>query len=156
VGLVSTIILQSFFSGGLDSPFRVLTFSAFFHTVRIFGGQLATTVMSHFIAEQEKVHSYLVGLHVQPGDWVTDHTLKYLTAGLAAKSSGIADSAGRALLVVSGAVRVQAYALTFVDAFHLIAWASVAILIAIATLRRFPLGFAELRRIGQDSHNHTG
>jgi MFS transporter, DHA2 family, multidrug resistance protein len=155
VGLVSTIILQSFFSGGLDSPFRVLTFSAFFHTVRIFGGQLATTVMSHFIAEQEKVHSYLVGLHVQPGDWVTDHTLKYLTAGLAAKSSGIADSAGRALLVVSGAVRVQAYALTFVDAFHLIAWASVAILIAIATLRRFPLGLADLRQMDRDSYNRA-
>jgi len=30
VGLVSTIVLQALFSGGLDSPYRVLTFSAFF------------------------------------------------------------------------------------------------------------------------------
>ena len=83
VGLVSTLILQSFFSGGLDSPSRVLTFSAFFHCVRIFGGQVGTTVMARFIAEQEKLHSYLVGLHVQSGDWITEHTVRLLTAGLA-------------------------------------------------------------------------
>src|ERR1044071_5956918 len=69
VGLVSSLILQSFASGGLESPYRVLTFSAFLHGVRIFGGQLGTTLMGHFIAEQEKVHSYLVGLHVQHGGW---------------------------------------------------------------------------------------
>src|SRR5580698_3609495 len=37
VGLVSAIILQALFSGALLKPQRVLTFSAFFHTVRIFG-----------------------------------------------------------------------------------------------------------------------
>src|SRR6185503_10450267 len=80
VGLVSSLILQSFFSGGLESPYRVLTFSAFVHGVRIFGGQLGTTMMTRFIAEQEKLHSYLLGLHVQAGDWVTDHALKFLSA----------------------------------------------------------------------------
>ena len=69
VGLVSTIVLQAFFSGGLESPYRILTFSAFFHVVRLFGGQIGVTVMTHFIAEREKVHSFLVGLQVQPGDW---------------------------------------------------------------------------------------
>src|SRR6185503_10000921 len=80
VGLVSSLILQAFFSGGLESPFRVLTFSALLHLVRIFGGQLGTTMMTRFIAEQEKLHSYLLGLHVQAGDWVTDHALKFLSA----------------------------------------------------------------------------
>ena len=83
VGLVSTIILQSFFSGALGSPSRVLTFSAFFHVVRLFAGQVGVTVMARFIAEQEKVHSYLVGLHVQSGDWIAEHTVRLLTAGLA-------------------------------------------------------------------------
>ena len=90
VGLVSSLILQSFFSGGLASPYRVLTFSAFLHLVRIFGGQVGTTLMTRFIAEQEKLHSYLLGLHVQPGDWITDRVLHLLTAGLAARSSGTA------------------------------------------------------------------
>jgi DHA2 family multidrug resistance protein len=155
VGLVSTLILQSFFSGGLDSPYRVLTFSSFLHLVRIFGGQLGTTLMSRFVAEQEKVHSYLVGLHVQSADWVTGHTLTDLTAGLAAKSTGIAAASGRAVGVVGGAVRTQAYALAFIDAFHLIAWACVIVLIAIATVRGFPFGLGDLRKMDADAYNRT-
>ena len=144
VGLVSTLILQAFFSGGLDSPYRVLTFSAFLHGVRIFGGQAGTTLMARFIAEQEKLHSYLVGLHVQPGGWIADHAVGLLTAGLAGRSSGTAGAAGRAVGLVAGGVRQQAYSLTFIDAFHLLAWAPVATLILIATLRRFPLNFRDL------------
>ena len=144
VGLVSSLILQAFFSGGLDSPYRVLTFSAFLHGVRIFGGQLGTTLMGRFIAEQEKVHSYLVGLHVQPGGWIADHTVKLLSAGLAARSSGTVDAAGRAVGLVAGGVRQQAYALTFIDAFHLIAWASVATLLLLATIGKSPLNFRDL------------
>jgi DHA2 family multidrug resistance protein len=149
VGLVSSLILQAFFSGGLDSPYRVLTFSAFLHGVRIFGGQAGTTVMARFIAEQEKVHSYLVGLHVQPGAWIADHTVRLLSAGLAARSSGAPGAVGRAVGLVAGFVRLQAYSLTFIDAFHLIAWASVATLIVIATLRRFPLNYRDLAALDE-------
>src|SRR5262249_17577461 len=140
----STLILQSFFSGGLDSPFRVLTFSAFLHLVRIFGGQVGTTLMTRFIAEQEKLHSYLLGLHVQSGEWITDHTVRLLTAGLGGRSNGSAGAAGRAVGLVASDVRLQAYSLTFIDAFHLLAWVSVATLLLIATIRSFPLNFRDL------------
>jgi len=53
-------------------------------------------------------------------------------------------SATRRFAGVAGGVRLQAYSLTFIDAFHLIAWASVATLILIATLRRFPLNYRDL------------
>jgi DHA2 family multidrug resistance protein len=122
VGLVSAIILQSF--DGFDSPIHVLTFSAFFHTVQ--------------------VHSYLIGLHIQSGASSVEHTLRALTAGLAAKSSGAAAADGRAVGLIGGAVRLQAYTLAFVDAFHLIAWVSVVTLILLATLRRFPVNFRDL------------
>jgi DHA2 family multidrug resistance protein len=144
VGLVSSLILQSLFSGGLDSPYRVLTFSSFLHLTRIFGGQLGTTLMTRFLAEQEKLHSYLVGLHVQSGDWITDHTVQLLTAGLAAQSNGTAGAAGRAVELVAADVRQQAWSLSFIDAFHLIAWASVATLILIATVRRSPMNYRGL------------
>ena len=117
---------------------------AFIHAVRIFGGQVGVTVMSRFIAEQEQVHSYLVGLHVQRGGWVAEHTVGLLSAGLSAQSSGAASAAGRAVGLVAGGVRLQAYSLTFIDAFHLIAWVSVATLILLATIRRFPLTFRDL------------
>jgi MFS transporter, DHA2 family, multidrug resistance protein len=147
IGLVSTILLQALFSGGLDSPFRVLTFSAFFHTVRLFGGQIGVTLMVHYIAEREKLHSYLLGLHVQPGDWITEHAARSLTAGLAAKSSGLAAAGGRAVALVDAKIRLQAYALTYIDAFHLVAWVCVFTLVAIALLHRSPLNFAALARV---------
>jgi DHA2 family multidrug resistance protein len=144
VGLVSSIILQAFFSGALGAPARILTFSAFFHCVRIFAGQIGVTVMARFIAEQEKLHSYLIGLHVQSGNWIADHTARLLTAGLAGRSAGTEEAAGRAAGLVAGGVRVQAYTLSLIDAFHLMAWMSVAMLILLATLGRFPLNFREL------------
>ena len=148
VGLVSSIILQVFVSGGLDSPYRVLTFSAFFHLTRIFGGQIGTTVMVRFIAEQEKLHSNLLGLQVQAGDWIAQHTVGVLTAAVAGRSSGVAGATGRAVGLVAGGVRLQAYTLTFIDAFHFLAWATVATLILIATLRRFPLNYRVLAALG--------
>src|SRR5262249_42820219 len=97
VGVVSSLVLQSLLSGGLDSPFRVLTFSAAIHTMRLFGGQLGAVLMGRFIAEQEKLHSYLVGLHVQPGSWIAQRILTGATAGFAARSSGVAAAAGRSV-----------------------------------------------------------
>jgi DHA2 family multidrug resistance protein len=144
IGLVSTIVLQAAFSGGMASPFRVLTFSAFFHTVRLFGGQIGVVWMVHFIAEREKLHSYLLGLQVQAGDWVTEQTLRGLTAGLSAKSSGIAAASGRAVAIVDGKLRLEAFTLTFIDGFHLIAWTCVFTLALIALLHRFPLSLGDL------------
>jgi DHA2 family multidrug resistance protein len=155
-GLVATIVLQALFSGGLDSPYRVLTFSAFFHVVRLFGGQIGATLMGHFIAEREKLHSFLLGLHVQPGNWITAETVTDLTGGLAAKSSGLPAAAGRAIDIVSSSVRLQAYALSFIDAFHLIAWTCVVTLLLIALLRGFPLNFRELRAMAADASHATG
>ncbi len=143
VGLVSTIILQSFTSGALQSPFRILTFSSFFHTVRLFGGQIGVVMMTRFIAEQEKLHSYLLGLHVQPGDWVTDYTFRGVSAGLQAKSNGVAGALSRAAVLVDSKLRLQAYTLTFIDAFHFIVWMCVATLIVIALLRRSPIGYGD-------------
>jgi len=139
VGLVAAIILQSFTSGGLQSPFRILTFSAFFHTMRLFGGQVGVAAMTHFIAEREKLHSHLLGLQVQAGDWVSEHVLRGVTAGLTPQSSGVA--AGRAAAIIDGKIRLEAYTLTFIDAFHLIAWVCVGTLVLIALLRRSSIGY---------------
>ena len=101
VGLVSTIILQAFFSGALNGPARILTFSAFFHTVRLFAGQIGVVVMGRFIAEQEKAYSYLIGLQVQSGDWTTEHSVRLLAAR---RSRRIPDQIGDLL---AGGDRVQ-------------------------------------------------
>jgi DHA2 family multidrug resistance protein len=144
IGLVSTIVLQAIFSGGLSKPQDALTFSAFFHIIRLFGGQVGAVLMGHYIAVQEQLHSNLLGLHVQHGNWLDDASITQLAAALYGKSAGWAAATGRAIGVTGVRVRLQAYTLTFIDGFHLVAWACVAALIVIALLRRSPLNYAEL------------
>jgi DHA2 family multidrug resistance protein len=144
IGLVSTIVLQAVFTGGLSKPQAALTFSAYFHTIRLFGGQLGVAFMTHFIAVREQLHSNLLGLHLQQGNWIDDTALRQLTAGLYAKSSGLPAATGRAVGLIGARVRLQAYSLTFIDGFHLIAWACVAALLLIALLRKSPLHYGEL------------
>ena len=147
IGLVGCIILQAIFSGGLAKPEWILTFSAFFHIVRLFGGNLGAVFMGHFIAQREKLHSNLLGLHVQSGNWITDTNIHQLTAGLFSKSSGVAAAAGRAVGVISGRLRLQAYTLSINDGFYLVAWACVVSLVLISLLRKPPLNYGDLTEI---------
>jgi DHA2 family multidrug resistance protein len=144
IGLVADIVLQAIFSGALSKPQAVLTFSAFFHVVRLFGGQIGVAVMTHFVAIRERVHSNLLGLHVQGGQWITDTSVYQLTAGLYGKSYGLPSAAGRAVDLVGARLRLQAYTLSFIDGFHLICWACVIALLLTALLRRAPLDYGEL------------
>ena len=106
----------------LAKPQWVLTFSAFFHVVRLFGGTAGAIYMGHFIAEREKLHSNLLGLHVSSGNWITDQNIHAMTAGLYAKSSGMAAASARAVDLIAARLRLQAYSLSLIDGFLLIAW----------------------------------
>jgi DHA2 family multidrug resistance protein len=149
IGLVSDLVLQAIFSGGLAKPQWILTFSAFFHTVRIFGGEIAATFMTHFIAMREQLHSNLLGLHVSQGNWITDENIWALTAGLDAKSSGVAAAGARAVDLIGARVRLQAYTLSIIDGFLLVTWAAVGALLLIALLRKSPLNYGDLSTLQQ-------
>ncbi len=149
LGLVSSILLQAAFSGALDAPQRILTFSAFFHTVRLLGGQMGVALMGHFIADREKMHSYLLGLHVQSGNWLVAGTAQHLAAGLAGKSNGVIGATGRAFGIIDGKLRLQAYSLTFIDAFHFVAWTCAGMLLLTAVLRKPPMSFGQLPALQQ-------
>jgi MFS transporter, DHA2 family, multidrug resistance protein len=150
IGLVAAIILRGLFSGGLAKPQRILTFSAFFHTVRIFGGTIGAILMGRFVAEREKLHSNLLGLHVQRGNWVTDGSIRQLTVGAFAKSSGLAQAAGRAVDVVGARLRLQAYTLSVNDGFYLVAWTCVIALLFVACLRESPLKYGDLSTVQEN------
>jgi MFS transporter, DHA2 family, multidrug resistance protein len=151
LGLVSSIILQVAFSGGLEAPQRALTVSAFFHTVRLLGGQAGSAMMGHFIADREKLHSNLLGLHVQSGNWLTDSSLHGLAAGLAGRSNGVVGATDRALDIINSKLRLQAYSLTFIDGFHLLVWACAGMLLVTAVLRKSPMNFRQLPALQEGS-----
>jgi DHA2 family multidrug resistance protein len=144
IGLVGCIVLQAIFTGGLAKPERALTFSAFFHVVRLFGGTAGAIYMGHFLADREKLHSNLLGLHVSSGDWTTVQNLRAMSAGLYAKSYGLATATARAADLLAARVRLQAYSLSIIDGFLLISWSCVCALIFIALLRKSPLNYGDL------------
>jgi MFS transporter, DHA2 family, multidrug resistance protein len=150
IGLVGCIILQGVFSGGLTKPQWILTFSAMFHTIRLFGGTAGAIYMAHFLAEREKLHSNLLGLHVTQGSWITDANLHALAAGVYAKSSGAAAAAARAADLIAARLRLQAYALSLVDGFFLVAWACFLGLLLTALLRKSPLNYGDLSAVQQE------
>ena len=149
IGLVACIVLQGLFTGGLAKPAWIMTFSAFFHTIRLFGGTAGAIYMGHFIAVRERLHSNLLGLHVSSGSWITDQNIHAMSAGVYAKSSGMAAAGARAVDLIGDRTRLQAYGLSLIDGFLLIAWSCVCALILVALLRRYPLNYGDLSELGQ-------
>src|ERR1700690_1432972 len=144
IGLVGCIVLQAIFAGALAKGEWVLTFSAYFHVIRIFGGTAGAIYMGHFVARREKLHSNLLGLHVSNGDWITGQSVRAMSAGLYAKSPGVAAAGARAIGLVSARLRLQAFSLSINDGFLLIAWSCACALILVALLRQSPLDYADL------------
>jgi MFS transporter, DHA2 family, multidrug resistance protein len=144
IGLVGCIVLQAIFAGALAKPEWVLTFSAYFHTIRIFGGTAGAIYMGHFLAQREKLHSNLLGLHVSGGDWITSQSIHAMSAGVYAKSSGMAAAGARAIDLIAARLRLQAYSLSIIDGFLLIAWSCACALILVALLRQSPLDYGDL------------
>jgi MFS transporter, DHA2 family, multidrug resistance protein len=149
IGLVGCIVLQGVFTGGLSKPQWILTFSAFFHTVRLFGGTAGAIYMGHFLADREKLHSNLLGLHVSSGNWITDANIHALTAGVFAKSSGFPLAAARATDLIAARLRLQAYSLSLIDGFLLVAWSCAIALILVGLLRKSPLSYDGLADVQQ-------
>ena len=149
IGLVGCIVLQAIFAGALAKPEWVLTFSAYFHTIRIFGGTAGAIYMGHFVAQREKLHSNLLGLHVGSGEWLTDQNIHGMTAGLFDKSSGLVTAGGRAVDLIAARMRLQSFSLSINDGFLLIAWSCVCALFLVALLRKSPLNFGDLSAVQQ-------
>ena len=112
--------------------------------------------MGHFIAQREKLHSNLLGLHVERGNWITDGNLHHLSFGLYSKSGGLEAAMGRAFGVMGSRLRLEAYTLTFIDGFHLLAWSCVVALLLIAVLRRSPLNYGDLGTFQQQPSERRG
>jgi DHA2 family multidrug resistance protein len=149
IGLVGCIVLQAIFTGGLAKAEWALSFSAFFHVIRLFGGTAGAIYMGHFIAQREKLHSNLLGLHVTSGNWITDQNIRAMTAGLYAKTAGLTAAGVRAIDLIGARLRLQAYSLSLNDGFLLISWSCACALILVALLRKSPLNYGDLSAMQQ-------
>ena len=55
----------------------------------------------------------------------------------------------RAVDLLGNRLRLQAYSLSLIDGFLLIAWSCVCALILVALLRRYPLNYGDLSELGK-------
>jgi DHA2 family multidrug resistance protein len=134
-GLVALLAQNALAAGALSSPFNLLTYSAFVHTVRLFGGESGSALMQRLVSVREKFHSNMIGLHVDSGNWLTDERLKTLAGALMPNSPGAEDAQGRALQLLGGQVRVQAYTLAYADGFVVIAFVAALAIILTALMK---------------------
>ena len=147
VGLVSSIVLQALESGALTSVAYAATFSGFMHFIRLFGGQVGTSVMTRIITVRERFHDNALGLHVQAGSWLTDDRVRALNAGLFSSSIGSDEAQSRAIDILGQQVRAQAYTMAISDGFVVIGWMVVVYLLLLLLLKRAKFSYQDLRRM---------
>ena len=147
VGLVSSIVLQALESGALTSVAYAATFSGFMHFIRLFGGQVGTSVMTRIITVREQFHDSAIGIHVQAGGWLTDERVRALSAGLFSPSAGADEAQSRAVGILSQQVRAQAYTIAISDGFVVICWMVVVYLLLLLLLKHAKFSYQDLRKM---------
>jgi DHA2 family multidrug resistance protein len=143
-GLVGASVLQAINTGALNRPIDILTYSGYFQTLRLFGGEMGTAFMQHFIPAREQFHSNILGLSVQAGQFATDHRLLTLRGGMASHSTGLAAATEKAAGILGLQVRQQAFTLAFTDSFMVVAWSVLCVLLVIACMARVPTQYRQI------------
>ncbi len=141
LGMVGALVLQVIGSGAVPAagkpgrPVDVLTFSGFFHTVRIMGGQIGTVLMLHLLSERTKFHTAMLDQQTAPARLPVAGFLRGASGALSSAGTDPSHAVGLDGFLLGSTVRQQASTLAFADAFTVIAWASVAVLVLIAFVR---------------------
>jgi MFS transporter, DHA2 family, multidrug resistance protein len=133
-GLVGSIVLDVLNSGAMSRGIDLLTFAGFFQTVRLFGGEMGSAFMGHFLQTREEYHSNVLGLHIQSGSQATSERLAALAAGMQTQATSPDVAMGRASTLLALTVRRQAFTVAITDCFLLLGVAAIACLIVIASM----------------------
>ena len=150
LGLVASLVLQVLGSGAIAPsgkprrPADVLTFSGFFHTVRIMGGQIGSVLMLHLISQRTKFHTGILSQQTALSRLPVSHFVYGSIAALAPETSNPAQRLGWTGYLLGSTVRQQASTLAFADAFTVMAWGAIVALVLIAFIRLSIPSFKEL------------
>ncbi|WP_158944957.1 MFS transporter [Granulicella sp. S190] len=142
--MVGSLVLELINTGALTRPVDTLTFAGFFQTVRLFGGQIGTVFMLHFISIREQFHSNILGLGVHLGQPATSQRLLGLRAAMASHTTDMSVASGRAGQILGMQLHEQAFTLAIADSFTLVACAAVFCLIVIACMERVPTQYRQV------------
>jgi MFS transporter, DHA2 family, multidrug resistance protein len=142
-GMVGSIILDVLNSGGMERPASVLSFGGFFQTIRLFGGELGSSFIGFFMHSRQVFHYDLLAAGVEGGSESVIQRAQLLSGALSTEATKTAVAGGSANLFLSS-VKQQAYTLSILDSFTLIAYAATTGLLIVACLRSLKVGFPQI------------
>ena len=123
-----------------SDPKQATAVGAYIQVLRLGGAEMGISVMTTFLRHREQLHSYLLGLHVSGSSQKVTDALHGFTAPFA-DAGGSAQTAGaRGVASLAGLVAREANVLSYIDAFQLCYWASLAGMVVVALLGTAPRG----------------
>jgi len=134
VGQTGMVTGQGIETGALLKPVDAMAYAAYFQTLRLFGGQVGSSVMQRLIAVRTTFHSSILARSVEAGQFLTDERLRALSTGFASVS-GTEESLGRATAVLVAELTRQATTLSYMDGFILIACVCTGMLLLLACMK---------------------
>lgn len=143
-GMVGTIILDLLNSGSMDKGADVLSFSGFFQTIRLFGGELGASFIQFFLHSRQVFHYDLLSAGIQGGTTPVVERSRMLAAGMHAQGTTLDITSGRAAVLFAGSIRQQAFTLAIMDSATLIAYVATGCLLLIMCLRSLKVGFPQI------------
>ena len=141
VALTGSFVQNAFDTGALSNPINVLTYASFIHCIRLFGGEAGTALMQRLISVREQFHSNMLGLHVDPGNWLTTERVQLLAQVLFPGSAGAEEAQARAAQLLGGQLKLQAYTLAYADGYLAIAFVAAFAIVLIACMKPMKMYF---------------
>jgi MFS transporter, DHA2 family, multidrug resistance protein len=138
VGLAFAITALVTYAVANITPAEAAAIATTIQVARLLGSELGSAVIQTFVRVREQTYSNLVGLHVVSGGVKTTGRASELSGLFADRPTGLGDPTAQGMDLLAAAVQREAYVLAYIDAFWLIAWASLAGLLVIVLLRRPP------------------
>jgi DHA2 family multidrug resistance protein len=138
VGLAFGITALITFGVANITPPQAAAIAATIQTARLLGNEIGSAMIQTFVRVREQVYSNLIGLHVVAGLPTTEQATEQLAGPFGSRATGIGDPAAQGAGVLASFVRREAYVLSYIDAFWLIAWVSLLAVLLILLLRPPP------------------
>ncbi len=147
VSLVGCIMLEIVDTGAIKRPIDTLTFVAWFHTVRLFGGEIVSTLLGYFLFVRFHFHFSMLADFINAGRPVATTQLLGLSAAVGPQSLNAGTSLARSEALMAERLATQSATLTIADAYITEALVIAFALLVVASISRQPLQFKDLLKV---------
>jgi len=138
VGLAFGLTALITFGVANITPPQAAAIATTIQIARFLGSEIGSALIQTFVRVREQVYSNLIGLHVIAGLPATEQATTQFAGPFGSRATGMGDPAAQGTGVLASLVRRKAYVLSYIDAFWLTAWVSLAGVLLILLLRPPP------------------